>query len=74
MTIHFSILAWKIPGTEEPGGLQFMGSKDLDTTEHTHTHDPSGKVTDTSHSFTVVYKVARKTLLLCCGLFSQESY
>ena len=22
---HSSILAWKIPGTEEPGGLQSMG-------------------------------------------------
>jgi len=22
---HFSILAWEIPWTEEPGGLQFMG-------------------------------------------------
>ena len=22
---HSSILAWKIPWTEEPGGLQFMG-------------------------------------------------
>ena len=22
MAIHSSILAWKIPGTEEPGGLQ----------------------------------------------------
>ena len=27
MTIYFSILAWKIPWTVEPGGLQFMGSK-----------------------------------------------
>ena len=27
MTTHSSILAWKIPRTEEPGGLQFMGSK-----------------------------------------------
>ena len=25
MAIHSSTLAWKIPGTEEPGGLQFMG-------------------------------------------------
>ena len=25
MAIHSSILAWKIPWTEEPGGLQFMG-------------------------------------------------
>ena len=27
MTIHSSILAWKIPHTEEPGGLQSMGSQ-----------------------------------------------
>ena len=27
MTIHFSILAWKIPWTEEPGRLQSMGSQ-----------------------------------------------
>ena len=26
MTPHFSTLAWKIPWTEEPGGLQSMGS------------------------------------------------
>ena len=27
MTTHSSILAWRIPWTEEPGGLQFMGSQ-----------------------------------------------
>jgi len=27
MATHSSILAWKIPRTEEPGGLQFMGSQ-----------------------------------------------
>ena len=26
MAPHSSILAWKIPWTEEPGGLQSMGS------------------------------------------------
>ena len=26
MALHSSILAWKIPWTEEPGGLQSMGS------------------------------------------------
>ena len=26
MAIHSSILAWKIPWMEEPGGLQSMGS------------------------------------------------
>ena len=25
ITTHFSILAWRIPWTEEPGGLQSMG-------------------------------------------------
>ena len=29
---HSSILAWKIPWTEEPGGLQFMGSQKSDIT------------------------------------------
>ena len=27
MATHSSILAWKIPWTEEPGGLQFMVSQ-----------------------------------------------
>ena len=27
MTTHSNILAWKIPWTEEPSGLQFMGSQ-----------------------------------------------
>ena len=27
MTTHSSILAWRIPWTEEPGGLQSMGSQ-----------------------------------------------
>ena len=33
MAIHSSTIAWKIPWTEEPGRLQSMGSKELDTTE-----------------------------------------
>jgi len=27
MATHSSSLAWRIPWTEEPGGLQFMGSQ-----------------------------------------------
>ena len=38
MATHSSILAWKFPWTEEPGGLQFMSHKESDITEHTHTH------------------------------------
>ena len=33
MATHSSILAWKTPWTEEPGGLQSMGSQKLDTAE-----------------------------------------
>ena len=29
MATHSSILAWRIPWTEEPGGLQSMGSQRL---------------------------------------------
>ena len=38
MAPHSSILAWKIPWTEEPGRLQSRGCKELDMTEYTHTH------------------------------------
>ena len=29
MATHSSILAWRIPGTEEPGGLRSMGSQEV---------------------------------------------
>ena len=36
MAPHSSTLAWKIPWTEEPGGLQSMGHEESDTTERLH--------------------------------------
>ena len=36
LATHSSILAWKIPWTEEPGGLQSMGSQESDTTDRLH--------------------------------------
>ena len=41
MATHSSTVAWKIPWTEEPGGLQSMGSQESDTTyrlNHHHHH------------------------------------
>ena len=35
MATHSSVLAWRIPGTGEPGGLLSMGRTELDTTEAT---------------------------------------
>ena len=43
MAPHSSTLAWKIPWTEEPGGLQSMGHEESGMTEATeHVHiDPT---------------------------------
>ena len=44
MATRSSILAWEIPWTEEPGGLQFMGlqrvEQDLVTETHTYIPEP----------------------------------
>ena len=45
MAAHSSILAWRIPWTKEPGGLQSMGPHRVGTTEaieYTHTHIQAG--------------------------------
>ena len=33
MATHSSILSWRVPWTEEPGGLQFTGHRESDMTE-----------------------------------------
>ena len=40
MATHSSILAWRIPWAEEPGGLQSMGSQSQtqQSDQHIHTH------------------------------------
>ena len=35
MATHSSVLAWRIPGTGEPGGCRLWGRTELDTTEVT---------------------------------------
>ena len=45
MASHSSILAWEIPWTEEPGGLQSMGSQRVEhdsVTEHTQNTENLG--------------------------------
>ena len=50
MATHSSLLASKNPWTEEPGGLQSMGGKESNTTEHARehmrarTHKPDGSL------------------------------
>ena len=38
MATHSSVLAWRIPWTEEPVELQSMGLQELDVTEQLHRH------------------------------------
>ena len=38
MAIHSSVFVWRIPWTEEPGGLQSWGCKESDTTERLSLH------------------------------------
>ena len=37
MATHSRILAWRIPWIEQPGGLQSIGHKESDLTEHADT-------------------------------------
>ena len=39
MATHSSILAWRIPWTEELGGLQSTSRKESDTTKRLHFHE-----------------------------------
>ena len=38
MATHSSTLAWEIPWTQEPDGLQSVGSQESDTTEQLNHH------------------------------------
>ena len=54
---HSSILAWKIPWTEEPGGLQSMGWQESETTEQLSTHQSelSGELDPSAWVIQIVY-------------------
>ena len=56
MATHSSILAWEISWTEEPGGLQSMGCKELDMT----------------NTFTFTLKRTQGTLLFTLNNLSEE--
>ena len=42
MATHSNVLAWRIPWTEEPGGLQSMGSQRVRHIERLSTHMQGG--------------------------------
>ena len=68
MAPHSSILAWKIPWTEQPGRLQSMGSRrvghDWATSLYTYTHLQNFKVSKTQ-----IYTIPKDE---CVSIFSSS--
>ena len=56
MAVHSSILACRIPGTEEPGRLLSMGSQESDTTERLSLHFTSYPFSR-FHKYALIYGV-----------------
>ena len=56
MALHTSTLAWKIPWTEEPGGLQSMRSLRVGHLTFTFHFDPSEKDLAT-HSSVLAWRI-----------------
>ena len=55
MATHYSILVWRIPWTEEAGGLQSKVHKESDTTEHAR-RDRRNKQDDNFNSMIIAIK------------------
>ena len=59
MATHSGILPWRIPWTQEPGGLQSMGSQELGMTER-----PSAHTRSHARAHTHTHTVAETSMLL----------
>ena len=57
MELHSNNLAWKIPWTKEPGGLQPHGHKDFDTIEYIRTALMHSIIVHTYGKSPVVFEV-----------------
>ena len=57
MAPHSSTFAWKIPWTEEPGGLQSMQSVKSDTTEQLHFHFHALEKEMATHSSVLTWRI-----------------
>ena len=72
MAAHSSILAWRIPGTEEPGGLQSMGLQESDTTEqlnHHHDHHHDHHIVQETTQYSVITYMGEESEKECSVLY-----
>jgi len=64
MATHSSILAWRIPWTEEPGRLQSIGCPLMQLSTHTNTH---------THTLDYTYFPAPKFIYILTSAVSLQS-
>ena len=63
MATHSSILAWRIPWTEELAGYSLWGCKDSDTTEATkHAHGVHRRAANTGIAAQWIFKTAHNQI------------
>ena len=64
MATHSGTLAWRIPWTQEPDGLQFMGLQRVRYNRATNTHITTGKPSNLTNQDQQVDGAERKEALL----------
>ena len=69
MKTHSSILAWRIPWTEEPGGYSPWGRKESDMTEQLHFNQINGPLSASPHQlpenrrYCLLFHLSRPSIL-----------
>ena len=78
MATHSSFLAWRIPWTEEPGGLQSLGSQIVGLSRMTeHAHISRFKVNNKPYHFLSSFSASGTelhTVLTCSCLLSMQPH
>ena len=72
MATHSSVLAWRIPGTVEPGGLLFVGSHSQTQLKRLSSSSSDGLVNESCLTLATPWTLARQAPL-CMG-FSRQEY
>ena len=74
MATHSSILAWRIPWTEEPGRLQSMGTQRVGHDGVMNTMATNTNVYIVSKSVPYTQKLLRRQIKMCRGMVNRDIY